>query len=70
MKLGNWTAAQDSLERVVKGGGSDASAMLSLGQCELELKQYQSAIQSLQEPLQADPTMVLTHFFLARAYRA
>ncbi len=70
IKLADWAGARENLQRVPRARSNDASALLSLGQCELELKSYEPAIQMLQQSLQLDPTLVLAHFFLARAYRA
>lgn len=42
--------------------------MLGFGHCELELKQYQNAIDTLNRLLQRDPTKILAHFYLSRAY--
>jgi tetratricopeptide (TPR) repeat protein len=43
---------------------------LGIGQCELELKSYQTAIDSLESVLRIDPTRVLAHFYLSRAFAA
>jgi tetratricopeptide (TPR) repeat protein len=43
-------------------------ALLGLGRCQLELKQYLVAISTLDQLLQLDPTTILAHFYLSRAY--
>ncbi len=70
IKLSKWTEAQSNLQRVVEKRPSDASASLQLGQCAVELKQYDAAVAALRRALRLDPTQVLAHFFLAKAYAA
>ena len=68
LKLGEWQAAKASTERVLAVRTDDPVSMLELGQCELELKNYQAAIEALNRSLHLDPTQVMAHFLLSRAY--
>jgi Tfp pilus assembly protein PilF len=70
IKLSQWGDAEAILQDVLAVRGDDAASLLALGHCELELKQYQSAIDTLERSLEVDPTQVLGHFFLSRAYKA
>lgn len=70
IRLGDWEGARGNLQRVLAVKGYNAAAMVSLGQCELELKDYPAAIDSLRQALELDPTLLLAHFYLSRAYRA
>lgn len=70
VKLSQWQDAQAVLQHVLAVRGDDAASLLALGHCELELKQYQAAIDTLERSLRLDPTQVLGHFFLSRAYKA
>jgi len=70
VKLSQWQDAEAILQHILAIRENDASSLLALGHCELELKQYQAAVDTLQRSLQLDPTQVLGHFFLSRAFRA
>ena len=67
-KLAQWDAAKASYTRLLTRKPDDAEAMLGLGECELELKDYSSAVTTLQALLRIDPTKLLAHFYLSRAY--
>lgn len=68
LKLGNWKEARSAFEKLREHKGDDVEALLGLGQCELELKNYQSAIEALRSVLQIDPTRLRAHFYLSKAY--
>ena len=68
MKLGDWEDARTNLQEVLAVNREDATTTLSLGQCDLELKEYSAAIDALKQVLQLDPTQVQAHFLLSRAY--
>lgn len=70
VKLSHWQDAATFFERVLESEGNDSSALLGLGHAELELKNYQLAADSLERVLRQDPTQVLAHFYLSRAYAA
>ena len=69
-KLAEWEAAKQSFTRLLGYRPGDAEALLGLGQCELELKEYSAAAGTLQSALRIDPTRLLAHFYLSRAYAA
>ena len=68
VKLARWQAAQTAFEHIVTLKADDVEAQLGLGHCQLELKSYQTAIETLQTVLRLDPTRLLAHFYLSRAY--
>ena len=70
VKLANWAQAEPLLEHVLNARPNDTGVLLQLGHTQLELKQYQPAVETLNKDLQIDPTQALAHFFLARAYTA
>ena len=70
VKLERWQDAKDSFERMLVFTPQDADVLLGLGHCELELKDYQAAAARLEEVLRLDPTQLLAHFYLSRAYAA
>lgn len=67
-KLAQWAAARDSFTKVLSQKPDDIDSLLGLGQCELELKDYSNAVTTLQSVLHLDPTRLLAHFYLSRAY--
>ena len=70
VKLARWQDAKVAYERVLGFDANDVDALLGLGQCELELKNYSAAVERLQSVLRLDPTRLLAHFYLSRAYAA
>ena len=70
VKLGHWQDAKDAFERVHVFKQGDADVLLGLGHCELELKNYMAATDRLESVLRLDPTQLLAHFYLSRAYAA
>jgi len=70
VKLARWQEAKGAYERLLAFNADDVDALLGIGQCELELKNYQAAIESLQSALRLDPTRLLAHFYLSRAFAA
>ena len=69
-KLAQWEAARESYSRLLALKPGDAESLLELGHCELELKDYSTAVSTLQAALRTDPTKLLAHFYLSRAYAA
>jgi len=67
-RLAKWQEAKHAFERVLALKADDVDALLGLGQCELELKNYPAAVEKLQLVLQLAPTRLLAHFYLSRAY--
>lgn len=67
-KLSRWQDARAAYERVLALKDDVPDALLELGHCELELKQYQQSIETLNHLLDIDPAMVMAHFYLSRDY--
>jgi tetratricopeptide (TPR) repeat protein len=67
-KLAKWQEAKHAFERVLAFKSDDVEALLGLGQCELELKNYSTAVEKLQAVLRLAPTQLSAHFYLSRAY--
>jgi tetratricopeptide (TPR) repeat protein len=70
VKLAKWQEAKHAFERILTFKTDDVDSLLGLGQCELELKNYPAAVDKLQEALRLDPTRLLAHFYLSRAFAA
>jgi tetratricopeptide (TPR) repeat protein len=70
VKLAKWQEARNVFERILTFKSDDVESLLGLGQCELELKNYPAAVDKLQSVLRLDPTRLLAHFYLSRAYAA
>ena len=68
VKLARWQEAHTAFARIVALKADDVEAQLGLGHCQLELRNYQTAIATLQTVLRLDPTRLLAHFYLSRAY--
>jgi len=67
-KLAQWDAAKASYTGLLVHKPDDPEALLGLGECQLQLKDYTSAVATLQAALRLDPTRLLAHFYLSRAY--
>jgi len=70
VKLGKWEEAKHAFGRILAFETDDVESLLGLGQCELELKHYPAAVEDLQSVLRLDPTRLLAHFYLSRAFVA
>ena len=70
VKLSQWQEAEAVLQHILAIREDDATSLLALGHCQLELEQYQAAADTLERSLRLDPTQVLGHFYLSRAFRA
>lgn len=68
VKLAHWQEAQTAFDRLMALKPDSVETLLGLGQCQVELKNYQVAVGTLQSVLRLDPTKVLAHFYLSRAY--
>ena len=68
VKLAKWQEARRAFERILTLKADDVESMLGLGQCEVELKNYSTAVDELQSVLRLDPTRLLAHFYLSRAF--
>lgn len=69
-KLAKWQDAEPIYAQLLAIRTDDPTSLLGLGHCELELKDYSGAVASLERLLQLDPTQILAHFYLSRAYTA
>jgi predicted Zn-dependent protease len=69
-KLSHWPESLALYQRILTLNAKDADALLGLGRCQLELKQYREAINMLQNQLAVDPANILAHYYLSRAYAA
>lgn len=67
LKLARWAEAESAYERLL-ALKPDVEALLGLGQCRVELKKYPAAVESLQAALRVDPTRLLAHFYLSKAF--
>jgi tetratricopeptide (TPR) repeat protein len=70
VKLAKWQEARDAFQRILAFKPDDVDALIGLGQCELELRNYPAAVDQLQSGLRLDPTRLLAHFYLSRAFAA
>jgi tetratricopeptide (TPR) repeat protein len=70
VKLAQWQDAKHAYERILAFKTDDVESLLGLGQCELEMKNYPSAVDKLQSVLRLDPSRLLAHFYLSRAFAA
>ena len=68
VKLAKWQEAKPVFEHILALKSGDPASLLGLGHCELVLKQYQPAVDTLQLLLRQDATTILGHFYLSRAY--
>lgn len=68
VKLSNWQEAKSTFERLLTIKPGDTTALLGLGHSELGLKNYEASVAALQQVLQQEPTTILAHFYLSRAY--
>ena len=68
VKLAKWQDARNAFERILAFKPDDIDSLLGFGQCELELKNYPTAIDTLQSVLRLDPTRLVAHFYLSRAF--
>ncbi|MGA9981551.1 MAG: tetratricopeptide repeat protein [Candidatus Sulfotelmatobacter sp.] len=70
VKLAKWQEAKHAFEQILAFKPDDVDSLLGLGRCELELKNYPAAVDKLQSALKLDPTRLLAHFYLSRAFAA
>lgn len=68
IKLAHWPEAKQAYARLAAAKPDDAKPLLGLGHCQVEMKDYQAAVDTLNAVLRLDPTRLLAHFYLSRAY--
>lgn len=67
-KLAHWQEAEATFAKLLALKVDDVEILLGLGQCQVELKDYQAAVGTLESVLRLDPTRLLAHFYLSRAF--
>src|SRR5260370_25476468 len=65
LKLSKWQEAEDAFQRVRTLKADDAELLLGLGHCQVELKNYPAAVETLQSVLRLEPTQLLPPFYLS-----
>ena len=70
VKLSRWHEALTAYQKILGLNSKDSDALLGYGRCQLELKQFSDAIDTLKRQLAADPANILAHYYLSRAYNA
>ena len=68
VKGSHWADAKANFEKILSVRAGDAASLLGLGHCEVALKNYAAAVPPLEQLVSRDPSLVLAHFYLARAY--
>jgi tetratricopeptide (TPR) repeat protein len=68
-KAANWEKAATFFTVTLKRQPDDPQVLLGLGRAQVGLKDYATALVTLQRALQLDPTLIEAHFQLGRAYR-
>ncbi len=68
VRLSHWAEAKAAFASMLAVKPDDVPSLLGMGHSELELKEDQAAVETLEHLLQLDPTQVLAHFYLSRAY--
>jgi tetratricopeptide (TPR) repeat protein len=66
-KLSQSQEAKVLFVRILAITPDDASSLVGLGHCELELRNYQAAVDALERALQLDPGQIVAHFYLSSA---
>lgn len=66
--LSQWRDAETTYKRVLAMKPDDLTSLLGMGRCEVELKDYPAAVETLDRVERMDPTQILAHFYLLRAY--
>jgi tetratricopeptide (TPR) repeat protein len=69
LKLAHWQEAETAFEQRLSLTPDDVESLLGLGQCQVELKNYSIAVDTLHSVLRQDPTRLLAHYYLSRAFR-
>jgi len=67
-KLSDWQGALILYQRILDANSNDSDALLGLGRCQLELKQYGKAVDTLTSYTTGNPANIQAHYYLSRAY--
>jgi len=70
LKLAHWQDAATGFQKLLASNPGDIDSLMGLGQCQIELKDYEAAITTLNSVLHVDPRRILAHFYLSKAYAA
>jgi tetratricopeptide (TPR) repeat protein len=68
IRLTHWEEAKQAYARFLIHNPDDVESLLGLGHCEVELKDYPAAVDTLNAVLHLAPRQLLAHFYLSRAY--
>lgn len=68
IKLEHWQEAKEAYTRILVYRPDDVESLLGLGHCQVEMRDYQASVDTLDSALRLDPTRLLAHFYLSRAY--
>jgi tetratricopeptide (TPR) repeat protein len=68
VKLARWSEGESAFNKILTLKADDVEALLGAGECEVQVTNYPAAVQKLQSALRLDPTRLLAHFYLSRAY--
>jgi tetratricopeptide (TPR) repeat protein len=68
VKVARWQEAKSAYQQLLIIKPNDPEILLGLGQCDVELKNYDTAVETLESLLRLDPTHLLAHFYLSRAF--
>jgi len=68
VKIARWQEAKNAYQQLLTIKPNDPEILLGLGQCDVELKNYDAAVETLESLLRLDPTYLLAHFYLSRAF--
>jgi tetratricopeptide (TPR) repeat protein len=66
-RLAHWQQSQSAFERALAIEGSDLDALQGIAHCELELRNFQPAIDTSRKVLKLDPSRSVAHYYLSRA---
>jgi tetratricopeptide (TPR) repeat protein len=67
-KLSQWANAKLAFQHVLTLKQDDVVSLLGVAHCELELKQYLEAIDTLHQVVGLDANQALAHYYLSRAF--
>jgi tetratricopeptide (TPR) repeat protein len=67
-KVSQWEKAKLAFQQVLSLQHDDVVSLLGAAHCELELKQYREAIDTLHQVLVLDANQALAHYYLSRAF--
>jgi tetratricopeptide (TPR) repeat protein len=66
-RLAQWQQSHSAFERALTIKENDLDSLLGIAHCELELRDFQRAIETSRKVLQLDPSRSVAHYYLSRA---